>query len=248
MRAAIFTICIGDEYTKQYETIFKPSVTQYCKKHGYDLVTVTKNIFDSTECISLMKHTIPFSQEARQYDMIMVLDADILINNVASPFHILDLGDKVGVVDEYSQPSYEERLKIQQRNGWEVSASEYYKLCSLEIQTKSVFNSGMFICKPAVHAPFFKSLVEKYKEGQKGHPRKFHFEQSVFGYELQKQNLYTILDNRWNCLWPLNSHSNYFQVYNNSFLLHMCGNVDIHKAYQLTLLLHTSTTTSTQTT
>ena len=105
MKTAIFTICIGDTYKQQYESIFKPSVEKYCKKYNYDLHIITDYIgeekYRNKSFISFMKMIIPYTEKAKEYDLIMVLDADILINNNTPPFHTLDFGNKIAVVDEY---------------------------------------------------------------------------------------------------------------------------------------------------
>ena len=244
MKIAIFTICIGDTYKQQYESIFKPSVEKYCNKYNYDLHVISDFIGESKyrnkSFISFMKMIVPYTEKAKEYDLIMVLDADILINDNTPPFHTLDFGDKIAVVDEYTQPSYEERLEIQRKNGWEVGADEYYKCCNLIIDTKHMINSGMFICKPSIHEYFFKDLVLNYIDKQYNHPRGFHYEQSVFGYEVQKQNLYFILDNKWNKLWNYYKKSEsengplfkqFYIFYNDSYFLHMAGHVDYNSAY-----------------
>jgi hypothetical protein len=244
MKIAIFTICIGNSYIQQYESIFKPSVIKYCNKYNYDLHVITDYIGDqkyrNKSFISFMKMIIPYTEKAKEYDLIMVLDADVLINDNTPPFHTFDFGDKIAVVDEYTQPSYEERLEIQRKNGWEVGADQYYKLCGLNINTKHMINSGMFICKPSIHQDFFKNLVCKHIDKQYNHPRGFHYEQSVFGYELQTANLHFIIDNKWNKLWnyykvneseggPL--FKQFYNFYNSTYFLHMAGHVDYNLAY-----------------
>jgi hypothetical protein len=244
MKVGIFTICIGESYRKNYELVFKSSVEKYCEKYGYDLNVLTDFIGDekyrNNSYISFMKMIVPYSEKAKEYDLIMVLDADIIVNIDSPSFHNIDFNNKIGIVDEYQQPSYEKRLEIQKENGWEISASEYYKLCNLDIDTQKLFNSGMFICQPKIHGYFFKNLVEIYINNQLNHYRGFHYEQSVFGYELQKNNLYYIMDSKWNNIWFFykNKESNdifldYFNFVKNSYFVHMTGYTDYKLAYQL---------------
>ena len=47
--------------------------------------------------------------------------------------------------------------------GWETSATEYYKLCGLDINTYMVFNSGVLVMQPKLHNAF---LVNTNKQPQ----------------------------------------------------------------------------------
>jgi hypothetical protein len=253
MKAAVFTVCIGESYTRAYEQLFKPSVTRYCEKHGYDLHVISDYItnindkYKNPSFISFVKMMVPYLEEAKKYDIIMVLDADIIINHNTPPFDLYYYTtNKIFVVNEYDQPTYEERLVIQKNNNWEIEASDYYKMSGLDIDTTYVFNSGMFICKPAIHADFFRNLVDKYIDQQYNHPRGFHFEQSVFGYELQRQNMYHILDNKWNKIWGLykkptdniyDLFNQYCDFYKDTYCLHMAGGIDFILTHSLNVLL-----------
>ena len=98
--------------------------------------------------ISFNKILVCNQEWSKDYDFIVFIDADILINVNAPPIHShIDYGECIGIIDEYSQPSKERRLKIQRQMGWEKSAVDYYKLCGLDIQTDMVqyCNDNYFI-------------------------------------------------------------------------------------------------------
>jgi hypothetical protein len=80
--------------------------------------------------------------------------------------------------------------------GWETSATDHYKLCGFDIQTDMVFNSGILVMQPKKHNDFLLTIYNKYILQSISHPRGFIFEQSCIGYELQKHNLYKIIDNK----------------------------------------------------
>ena len=124
--------------------------------------------------ISFMKMLVPYHKAVRSHDLLMVLDVDILISAKTPPFHALDLGARIGVVDEWCQPSREERVKFQAINGLEPSPREYYRLAGFAMESEILINSGMFICAPHDHGAFFRDIVARHTETQRGHPRGIH--------------------------------------------------------------------------
>jgi hypothetical protein len=241
MPFAIFTVCIGEEYIRRYEAIFHSSVRRYAANYDYDLYIIPNYLhpekYRSPSYISFMKHFVPITDLAERYEKIMVIDADILINENSPPFHLLDTEDKIGVIDEYRQPTPEEREEIQRKNDWPVGATAYYDLFNLKIDTVNLINSGVFICNPKLHYHFFANLITKHIDLALNHKYGFHYEQAVFGYELQKQNLYKFIDEKWNKIWGLYKQdeqgSNFMQVYDDSYLLHMTGGMDHHLALSI---------------
>jgi len=207
MRAAIATVVIGDSYRRHYERTFLPSVQRYAGANGYDLL-----LFDRFLCapewqhpstIAFTKLLIPFQPEMQRFDRLLVLDADMLMNKSTPPFTDVELNGGIGVVDEWSQLSSTERLEYQQSHGWETTPAQYYELAGFDLRTDVVLNSGMFICCPATHRDFFAGVSQRHLAVYLGHPRGFHYEQSAFGYELQRAGLAQLLPAAWNRIWPL---------------------------------------------
>ena len=255
MKCAIATIAIGENHQSAYETIFKPSVQRYADRHGYDLIVFPDYIGDDKyrdlRFVTFMKMLLPYSEAIRGYDKVMVLDVDILVNAKTPPFHTIDTGGKIGVVDEWCQPSREERVKFQIINGLETSAREYYALADFRLESEILINSGVFICTPRVHGAFFRDIVGRHIEMQGRHPRGLHFEQAMFGYELQTNDLAHLLPGAWNRLWPHHRRTakwnapdraadvaqrwsdlkRFREVFDTSYLLHMTGGQDHDLAF-----------------
>ena len=163
MKCAIATVAIGEDYQSSYTSIFKPSVQRYVDRHKYDLFIFNDYIGDhkhrDPHLVTFMKMLVPYQEVVQGHDLLMVLDVDILIGAKTPPFHALDLGSKIGVVDEWCQPTREERVKFQVANGLETSASDYYHLAGFALESEILINSGMFICAPRKHAAFFREIV-----------------------------------------------------------------------------------------
>jgi hypothetical protein len=253
MKCAIASVAIGEDYQSAYAEIFKPSVQRYVARHDYDLVVFTDYIGDhehrDPRFVTFMKMLVPYHEAVRNYDLLMVLDVDILVGAKAPPFHALNIGPNIGVVDEWCQPSPEERVKFQAINGLEASTREYYRRAGFELESKILINSGMFVCSPRLHGAFFRDIVARYTETQRSHPLGVHFEQAMFGYELQTNDLVSLLPAEWNRLWPQHRRSlkwgapagnvadrwsdlkRFREVFDASFLLHMTGGLDHDLAF-----------------
>lgn len=204
----VVSVAIGDGYKQEYLRLFHNSHTAYCRKHGYDFLLIDQFI-DTSESdkslISLQKALVCSIDIAAEYDRIVFVDADILINaEVAPPItSAIDTSHSAFFVDEYSQPTRAGRLDIQRRMGWEASAVEYYRLSGLEIETSSVLNSGVMVLSPKIHRAPLEAAYAKGKASGRNHPRGFHYEQSLIGHAFQQDRLFELLDNRWNALLPL---------------------------------------------
>ena len=86
------------------------------------------------------------------------IDADILINPNSPGLPVIECGNKIGIVDEFSQPTKELRKELQKKMNWELTATEYYSKCGFNIQTDIVLNSGLLIMQPKIHGNFLKNI------------------------------------------------------------------------------------------
>lgn len=220
MKVCFGIISVGRTYLAEFERLFKPSVSAYCNKYDYDLKIFTDfldPLRKNPDTISFQKCLIP--DQLRQYDLVVVLDADIYIESYSPPIHNLYLNDKIGIVDEVSQSSsqlYQYMVSI----GFADPANIYYKKVNLNLDTQKILNTGLMIVNPAKHADYLKSIYEKYVDKSIGHPRGFHYEQSCIGYELQKDESYELISNLWNFIYI---HSQLTNVPVQCYFLHFAG-------------------------
>jgi hypothetical protein len=117
MKVLLVTIAIGQQYLQEYNNLFYESQSKYALKNGYDFKVITdfidKRIINKS-AISFNKILVCNLEWSNNYDFIIFVDADILININSPPIHnYVDYQGCVGIIDEYSQPSKERRIKIQ---------------------------------------------------------------------------------------------------------------------------------------
>ena len=99
------------------------------------------------------------------YDFVVYIDADVLININSPPIHdYYDFGDKIGAVDEWSQPSFDKKVFVH----------EYYELpyrypheylrregfSEVGDLAKKVLNSGVLVFQPRKHRAHMNTYYE----------------------------------------------------------------------------------------
>jgi hypothetical protein len=195
MRVCIGIICIGQRYLSDFEATFKPSVVKYAQKHGYDLKIFT-DFLDSDhkhpDSISFQKCLVP--QALSEYDIVVVMDADIWISESAPAIPVCE---KIGIVNEAGQFPPE----VYSLLNFVSQPTEYYSLGGFDLSTDKILNTGFIVCRPTHHAKFLADVYAKYIDKSVNHPRKFHYEQACIGYELQSQSQFELISNQWNSIY-----------------------------------------------
>ena len=194
MRVCIGIICIGQKYLSDFEDTFKPSVVKYAQKHGYDFKIFTDFLDEEhkhQDSISFQKCLVP--QALSEYDVVVVMDADIWLSDSAPP---IPLCEKIGIVNEVAQfpPEIYSLINFVSR------PTEYYSLSGFSLETDKILNTGFIVCRPTHHAKFLADVYAKYIDKSPNHPRRFHYEQACIGYELQSQSQFELISNKWNSI------------------------------------------------
>ena len=243
-KTLLVTIAIGDKYLQKYNNIFRKNHEMYAKKHDYDFRVITDFLDKSishVDAITFNKTLVCSQLWSHEYDYIILIDADILINMMSPAIHSsIDFENKIGIVNEYSQPTNETRIEIQNMMGWEPDANGYYKLAQFDIDTKMVFNTGVMVFQPKIHREFLDKIYNKYARNSINHPRRYHYEQSCIGYELQKEKNYKIMDNKWNTIWPLYKMvgSQLESIFRENNFIHFTGNIDIENGIKVAKIVN----------
>ena len=220
MKVCFGILSVGRTYLAEFERLFKPSVSAYCQRYGYDLKIFTDFVDPNRKhphTVSFQKCLVP--DQLREYDLVVVLDADIYIESHAPPIHLLDPTDKIGIVDEVAQSS-PEAYKTMVNIGFADYAKEYYAKAGFDLDTTRILNTGVMICNPTLHADYLKTVYETYVDKSVGHSRGFHYEQACIGYELQTNEKYTLIPNHWNFIYV---HHQLTHERVRSYFLHFAG-------------------------
>ena len=204
LKVCLVTIAIGDHYLGEYTKHYKPTQEAYAKKHGYDFKVITDfldpNVKDKTT-ISFNKILVCSQPWSNDYDFIVFVDADVAIYSESPPIHLsIDFGDKIGIVNEFAQPNPQQRAIVNLRYNLGITAAEYYLRAGFHIQTNLLLNTGVLVMQPKKHATFLKNIYDKYILKAINHHRHFQYEQSCIGYELQRNNMFVLLDSKFNTL------------------------------------------------
>lgn len=255
-RVQLVVISIGDKNLAQYNRVFRRSHEKYAERHGYDFKVFREHLDQSD--YKLNNISLPFQKHLvsdSSYDFVIFIDSDILINTRSPAIHDSeDFGDKLGIADEYSQPSSKSRLRIQKTKGWETSGTAYYKLCDLDLQTNIVLNSGVLVIQPKKHKEFLQRVYKTYLPLAIKSKRGAHCEQTALGYELQRSQKHFVLSNKWNAIWALQKLETFLfhrhswslkrivqritgseieEYFQNNYFMHFAGGTDLQKVASL---------------
>jgi hypothetical protein len=212
---AIITFTVGD--TSDYDRLFLPSVKAYASRIGADFHQIREFLkpIDMTTLSPLMqKHVIcmqkmliaslPWVQE---YDWVLLIDADILVNYESSPniFDQVQDGFICGV-NERLQFGLEDYNKVV----WSRFAPHlpgdcegYYKRLGFDRSFPAQINGGFLVFQPRLQATFFKSIYDKYMPQILEQNRDCDYDQGPLNYEGWSAGILHCLDPRWNRVWLL---------------------------------------------
>ena len=245
MKVCLVSLAIGDMYLKGYNAIFRPSHEDYARRHSYDIRIVSEYLDEELLHKSLIsfQKALVFSQTwSYDYDLIIFVDTDIIINMNSPAIHAVCNPDKINVVNEFAQPTKELRRALQERSGWETTATEYYKLSGFDIETDIAPNTGVIVACPKLHGTYLRNIYEAYKETAIHHKRGYIYEQSAIGYCLVRDCMYSLLPNHWNGLWMINKFINpsldLVEFANATYFIHFAGYFDYEGAEKLSRSIH----------
>lgn len=254
-KVCVVTLTLGEK-RYHYERLFLPSIKAFAQKHNYDFKQLTEFLDPPTydrDSLLIVKHTFCVQKllVAQQpwindYDWIVIIDADILINYENTP-NLVDqlVPGKICVVSDRHLFGNKDIVtffwKNTNNNGHPSTAEEYYPYLNFPETFDNQCNSGFVCFQPKHHKKFFKELYDNYA------PRIYAGEdidgdQGPLNYEGNRQKLLHYLDERWNRIWLfprglfytfLDSFYNkeelqkaFNSIFNLSYCIHMTGNCD----------------------
>jgi len=129
MKVAFVIFLIGERYKNTFNEKFKNNILNYCSKHSYELIILNEVIENdgenSGETVLNKKkfywQRLLISNKFKEYDFVISLDSDILVNPNAPPLplDIIPQGKVAAINERKYLENYEWREKIQLKNNWE---------------------------------------------------------------------------------------------------------------------------------
>jgi hypothetical protein len=209
-KAALVTLVIGERYLRLWRRYSRSTWLSYAHKHGLDVIAIDQPIDDSSRAHSrspAWQKLLILSQEfAKNYEQLVWVDSDIIINS-RSPLITDGVPvERVGAVDEFWLPSRAQHSlaveRIASANGmaaehvW-VTPKTYYESWGLPGSFQQVVQTGVLVLSQR-HRALLEHVYHSYDD--RGAPM-WHYEMRPLSYELIQADLVDWLDSRFNSLW-----------------------------------------------
>jgi hypothetical protein len=249
---ALVTLVIGDKYRQDWEKSFRRCVELYAQKYSYDVIAIDHYLdpgpLGSARPPHWQKLLILEHPEVRQYEQVVWIDADILLNHHHAPCIATAAGnsDKIGLVP-YSLSEMGTPRKADNRFHRKLFAvpapriSQWYSHYGLADPSApdvdDFTNTGVLVLRPRAHAPFFRWIYDNCKEIPGAHQ-----ENGPLSYHIFRLGLANPIDERFNVSWngemmehyPFLASKKNFEnralvslcvnaAWNNSYFLHFVG-------------------------
>ena len=217
---AIVTLAVGESYVQAWQQTCEANWRSYADKHGFDLICIDHALDSSMRAQKrspAWQKCLILSQDfARDYERIVWVDSDVLINVVAAPN--IDEGvplDKVGAVEHVDEEISLKRMY----EFWGATAihnptpQECYTNYGLPSSFDHIVQTGILVLSPVYHRELLEKVYFGYEE--KG-GREWHMEMRPLSYELLKAGIVHWIDPRFNMLWPTELFKHYPFLVNSS--------------------------------
>jgi hypothetical protein len=217
---AIVTITIGSKYLETWKILCEANWQQYAEMHGYDLICIDRPLDTSDRAKGrspAWQKCLILSQDfSREYERIVWIDSDILINTDCAPSIIAGVPDhKVGAVAAYSTPTRQLFLQALDRcyRYYESRDVRVVRQCTPEEYYKSygfpaspydeVVQSGVLVLSPKYHRDVLERTYIHYesKNGPEWAGSDAWSEMPPLSYELLTAKLVHWIDHRFNQGW-----------------------------------------------
>lgn len=205
---AIVTLAIGERYLRVWKNVCEANWRVYARKYGYDVICLEHPLDHSERARqrspAWQKCLILGQDFATQYERMVWVDSDILINTALAPCIVENVPvDKVGVVEVYAQPRYKEFLQraYELWGGQAVvnyTPQEYYQSRGFSQGFPQVVQTGVMVLSPRHHRHLLEETYYKYED--KG-GREWHMEMCPLSFELLRAGAVHWIDPRFNMMW-----------------------------------------------
>jgi len=199
----IVTIAIGENYVVSWKKYCQANWQAYADKYGYDLICLERPLDLSSRANlrspAWQKCLVLGQGFASEYEKVIWIDSDIIINHKAPDVATGVPANKVGAVDayEFSEVIPERCYKIWPDVVHSPTPQEYYRNYGLPDVVDRAINTGVMVLSPFYHRALLEQVYNTYEE--KG-GREWHMEQRPLSYELIKGGHVHFLDPRFNVM------------------------------------------------
>ena len=231
MAKCIVTLTMGKKYEDLFNRYARKGWEEYSQKYTMDLKVINVPLDTSQRASNRspawQKLLILSQPWSKQYEQIVWIDSDIVINVNTSPdiFTFCEV-DKVGAVNSWDFPTehiyrrmLEEQYSYYEQKGRRFMKNivpyEYYTnrgISPAAIDTP-VLQTGVVVCSPEHHRQLFEHIYYNYEDsfGPEG-----NYEMPAMSFEIAKNNFWTPIPNEFNFIvrdflaifYPQYIHSN----------------------------------------
>lgn len=210
---ALVSLTLGEQYIALFKRYCEPNWRAYAEQHGYDLVIFDQPLDTSPRAASRspswQKCLILEQPELQQYEQIVWVDSDIIINPTAPCICEHVPQTHIGAVETFSLPSRElNRLCLQRLYDYldqqnvtylkEWDSNALYANFGLPTDYADVVQAGLMVMSPQHHQTAMRKTYDHYED--KG-ATSWNYEMRPLSYELLKHYPITWLNPRFNTIW-----------------------------------------------
>jgi len=205
MKRALVTLAIGDRYLTWWRQFAEAGWGLYAQRWGLDLIVITEPLDISERAASRspawQKCIIPRQPWAQEYDRILWVDSDIVINNANAGDLLAEVpDDKVGVLTGASLPPFVTQ-------SWrDVYKSRYHTSYGMPSDFEIGMNTGVLAYSPRQIAPLFGRVYDEYEDRGENI---WHYEQRPLSWHIFDAKLDHPIDSRYNYGWSRDVHQHY---------------------------------------
>lgn len=211
---AIVTLVIGKRYLNKWKKLAHYNWQKYADKYGYDLIFIDTPLDNSERAQKrspAWQKCLILSQDfSQQYERIVWIDSDILINLAFAPCIVQNVPiDKVGATDEWSSPTpqlysqtLERKYEYYKYAGLDIvhdnTAKKFYSNYGLPPKFDKTVQTGVMVLSPHHHRQILEKVYFEYED--KGVPE-WNYEMRPLSWELLETDSIHWIDYRFNLIW-----------------------------------------------
>jgi len=208
------SMAIGQSFLDDWRQWLRKGWEAYAQKHDYDIVIFTTPLDDSLRAqnrsISWQKCLVLEQPICQQYERLVWVDNDVLINPSAPCICSGVPTEKVGATDAYSFISREMHDYLyqcyidycQKRNKKLIvnpTPTSYYQNFGIETALDEVIQAGVLVFSPKHHQTILRHIYDSYEEKYDAElDYAFNYEMRPLSYEIVRANLHYFISHRFN--------------------------------------------------